>query len=89
MWRGENRERSDEKRFYGTQAWKLARAAVLREEPLCRTCGELAALVDHIQPVKQGGSALERDNLQPMCDHCHAIKRQSEGAGKSPGGGVT
>jgi 5-methylcytosine-specific restriction protein A len=50
----------------------------LSREPLCRHCSArglivAAVLVDHIQPLMQGGThAVE--NLQPLCVQCHAVK---------------
>lgn len=58
--------------------WRKLRAAVLRDEPLCRTCGALATEVDHIVPVAEGGEELQRDNLQPLCHPCHARKTHLE-----------
>jgi 5-methylcytosine-specific restriction protein A len=62
----------------GSSAWRAVRLAVLRDEPLCRTCGELADQVDHIIPVAEGGAELDRANLQPLCDPCHKAKTQQE-----------
>lgn len=58
-----------------------ARSAVLVAEPLCRHCAEAgrvkaAALVDHIVPRPAGAHDL--NNLQPLCQRCHAVKTASE-----------
>ena len=50
--------------------WRKIRAAILAEEPLCRTCQGPATVVDHIKPLKKGGT-YDRLNLQPLCVSCH------------------
>ena len=37
-------------------------------------------MVDHIQPIKQGGQALDMDNLQSLCWSCHSAKSIKEGS---------
>jgi 5-methylcytosine-specific restriction protein A len=73
----------DEKRGTSSQrgygaAWRRLREMVLNEEPLCRDCLRRglvtpATLVDHIQPLRDGGTN-ERANLAPLCVACHARK---------------
>lgn len=58
--------------------WRRVRAWVLNREPLCRHCYARhlivpATLVDHIQPLRHGGTH-RLANLQPLCIGCHAIK---------------
>lgn len=58
---------------------------VLAAEPLCRRCDEMgvvtpASMVDHITPLNQGGARLDRANLQPLCDPCHAVKTARDGS---------
>lgn len=53
-------------------------------EPLCRHCQEkgrvtAATVPDHIIPLAFGGTD-EDDNIQCLCDDCHAIKTAAEGA---------
>jgi len=57
---------------YGTQ-WPRIRARVLMHEPMCRVCGAIATDVDHITPLRDGGTNA-RDNLQPLCHSCHSRK---------------
>ncbi|MGA0081716.1 MAG: HNH endonuclease [Ilumatobacteraceae bacterium] len=69
--------------LYNTTAWRRLRAAVLREQPLCVHCTEtgattLAQMVDHIFPVRLGGDMWALDNLQPLCNKCHARKSARE-----------
>jgi len=69
--------------FYKTSTWKHTRADVLHYEPYCRHCAlvgvnTLAVEVDHIKPISQGGDKWDRDNLQPLCQQCHARKTASE-----------
>jgi 5-methylcytosine-specific restriction protein A len=50
---------------------------VLREEPMCRSCGGAASQVDHIIPLSRGGTN-DRANLQPLCHSCHSRKTAIE-----------
>jgi 5-methylcytosine-specific restriction endonuclease McrA len=63
---------------YNNRRWQAIRNATLNREPLCRHCAALgfttaAKMVDHILPIKQGGTS-EPSNLQPLCWKCHARK---------------
>lgn len=68
-------------RGYGRH-WQLLRLVVLNEEPTCRRCAgrgrvTAATLVDHILPLRDGGTN-DRDNLQPLCVDCHAVKTHGD-----------
>lgn len=59
--------------------WDKMRAIHLANEPLCRMCkaaGQVtpAVLVDHIQPIADGGALLDDNNLQSLCRRCHDVK---------------
>jgi 5-methylcytosine-specific restriction protein A len=60
---------------YG-QAWRRIRLDVLAEQPLCR-CGAPATEVDHIKPLRRGGTH-DRTNLRAMCKRCHSSKTAGE-----------
>ncbi len=84
-----NRESTD--KFYNTQRWKKLRAFFRKRHPLCEEClkeGRLnpSIIVDHIKPIKEGGSPLAWDNLQALCWSCHSMKtlRDRRGGVKSP-----
>lgn len=69
--------------LYNSRKWRALRESVLQREPLCRICakdGEIkpAQMVDHIKPVNKGGSFTDIDNLQPLCNTCHAKKSATE-----------
>jgi hypothetical protein len=54
--------------YYQSKDWRVLRAAVLRESPLCVACkafGRLVAagVVDHVVPLKDGGARFDR----PTC----------------------
>lgn len=51
--------------------WRRLRVQVLAEEPNCRQCGRPAQHVDHITPLREGGTH-ERSNLQGLCHPCHS-----------------
>ena len=66
------------------RAGQRDRAAVLAEEPLCRSClkrgrTEPAVEVDHIVRLADGGSD-DRSNKQGLCKPCHDAKSQREHA---------
>ena len=59
--------------------WAKVSKYVRTNEPVCRMCKcALATMVDHIVPLKQGGDRLALDNLQPLCNGCHASKTQAD-----------
>ena len=71
--------------FYTSLEWRRLRQNFLVEHPFCMECwksGKLteATVVDHIIPIKQGGPALEEDNLQALCASCHGSKSIREGS---------
>lgn len=37
-------------------------------------------MVDHIQPIRFGGAALDMENLQSLCWSCHSAKSVKEGS---------
>jgi 5-methylcytosine-specific restriction endonuclease McrA len=68
---------------YNTQHWRNLRLSVLQASPLCRVCEDaglitLAQMVDHIKPVRLGGDFYDVENLQPLCNSCHASKSAKE-----------
>ena len=53
------------------------------DQPLCPQCQALGftvagAEVDHIVPLSQGGSLMDRANLQHLCRPCHDVKTQRQ-----------
>lgn len=65
--------------FYQSRKWRTLRALKLQKDPLCEECmrkGMLvpAQMVDHIVPINKGGAQLDLNNLQSLCNHCHAVK---------------
>jgi len=63
---------------YGTTRWRKMRKLMLAAEPLCRECRSIATVLDHIQPVRDGGDAWQASNLQPLCSACHNSKSGKE-----------
>ena len=68
---------SNESRFYDLAVWKKARRVQLARSPLCVWCSAVgktvvATDVDHIQPIKQGGAALDPENFRSLCRSCHS-----------------
>lgn len=79
-----NRDRwkyqKDLMQFYNSKAWRQLSKQVLNEYYyICRMCGGDATLADHIIPVRvDWEKRLERDNIQPLCESCHAVKTESD-----------
>ena len=77
-------------RHYDRRSWRRLREAIIKTEPLCRMCRDigktkLANCVDHIVPIRDGGTDA-RDNLQPLCSACHSgAKAVLERTGKVKG----
>jgi 5-methylcytosine-specific restriction protein A len=68
-------------RDYDNPAWLANRAMVLQREPRCRFCQEPATVVDHIKPLKEGGTH-DISNLRPLCKSCHDRHTHSQTLGK-------
>ena len=69
----------ESKRFYNSPAWRRISAEQLKREPLCVECmraGRVqpAEIADHIQPIREGGARLDRENIQSLCRACHNRK---------------
>lgn len=64
--------------FYQSKAWKQYSKEYLIINPICVVCGKEAKIVDHIQPIKQGGSTWNPNNHQALCRSCHAKKTGSD-----------
>jgi 5-methylcytosine-specific restriction protein A len=80
--KGRNRDK-DMHTFYKSKRWRATRLYILQRNPLCKTCEDKnvitpATIVDHIQPIRQGGDALDKNNLQPLCKVCHDKKSGQE-----------
>ena len=70
--------RKADKLFYKSTRWRQLRERKLAYEPLCEECHqqgriESASEVDHIVPRSAGGRD-HTDNLQALCETCHARK---------------
>jgi 5-methylcytosine-specific restriction enzyme A len=76
--------------FYQSRQWRELRAAYLREHPLCVACAArsvvvAARVVDHVQPIKEGGARFDCNNLQSLCVPCHNRKTARETTGRRMG----
>ena len=82
----EKKEREQSQRYsdiYNTRRWRNLRNHFLSKHPLCKLCEEKhiykpATVVDHIIPMANGGDPWREDNLQALCNRCHAIKTNRE-----------
>jgi len=79
--------------FYHTPPWRSLRDSFIKANPLCAACREKGhitrgTMVDHIRPINRSEPynthenlyphPLDRDNLQTLCDSCHARKSAKE-----------
>lgn len=79
----EVKRNKDDVRFYNSKRWKAFRLSYLKQNPLCIICTNMgrtreATVVDHITPIRLGGSHFDLTNLQPMCASHHNRKSASE-----------
>jgi 5-methylcytosine-specific restriction protein A len=66
---------------YNTPRWRKLREIVLARDLICKVCQQAAATeADHIVSIARAGDVWSLDNLQGLCQRCHAIKTRREGA---------
>ena len=60
--------------------WRRVRQRVLnRDKYRCQRCGRAGRLeVDHVRPLRRGGSPYDPANLQALCRSCHILKTSGE-----------
>jgi 5-methylcytosine-specific restriction protein A len=73
-----NHRTTEQDTRYFTNKWKKARGAFIKNNPVCKHCGRLASVVDHILPVIHGGEFWDLSNWQPLCKKCHDRKSARE-----------
>lgn len=69
--------------FYNSKQWRSLRNYYIQMNPLCELCDAEGytipgQCVDHIEPMRFGGSKTSLDNLQTLCNPCHATKSGRE-----------
>lgn len=75
-------------RVRGRSWMSLRREVLMRDGYACQCCGKvrLDNECDHIQPLEQGGAAMDISNMQTLCggsDGCHTAKTKREAAERS------
>jgi 5-methylcytosine-specific restriction endonuclease McrA len=81
------RVRTEKDSFYHTTAWRTLRRKYITANPLCEECKRRGRItpgqvIDHITPIKQDGDPLNWNNLQTLCNPCHASKSGKESHAK-------
>lgn len=71
---------------YNGRKWRGLREFIIKKNPTCIQCGRAATVVDHINPVRLGGSFYDLDNLASMCAPCHNSKSALERHQQPEGG---
>jgi 5-methylcytosine-specific restriction protein A len=69
--------------FYLSVQWRRFRNFYIGKHPLCEQCERegrltLAATIDHIVELKDGGKRLAEENAMALCWKCHARKTADE-----------
>ena len=69
--------------FYNSKQWRSLRRYYIQMNPLCELCEKQGftisgQCVDHINPISNGGSKTSLNNLQTLCNSCHAYKTGKE-----------
>lgn len=72
-----------------TRAWRVFRAAYLRDHPLCvglddTGCDQLATVVDHLDGCDYDTNRLNPDWCRPLCTDHHDIRTGRQGAEARP-----
>ena len=75
----------DNSSFYNSKRWRSLRNYFIQMNPLCATCLRdnntvSAKVVDHVVPIRLGGSPIDIKNLQSLCEYHHNQKSGREGA---------
>lgn len=63
--------------FYLSPAWRNLVATIVSERGRrCEQCGRVGCRIfgDHFVELKDGGAALDRSNVQLLCQSCHGKK---------------
>jgi 5-methylcytosine-specific restriction protein A len=63
--------------------WQKLRLHHLKHFPLCKSCGRAGQEVDHILPLRKGGTH-HPSNLQTLCKSCHSRKTMKESVRRTP-----
>ena len=93
-WRCKNQKQAKDKAIiYNSKEWQQLRIEKLRANPLCEVCQaqgfvKSAHCVHHIHPIEDSHSMQEMkhwafmwENLQSLCDECHAAIHKQQGKG--------
>lgn len=65
--------------FYKKTVWRKMSKAIIEQFIICPVCEENPAeMTDHVIRRNQDGADYDIDNLLPMCNRCHNIKRGLE-----------
>lgn len=81
-WKGDDRPNAADRGY--DHRWQQVRRKKIRRSPLCERCEEEgrtepAAVVHHIEPIRDGGRRYKMENLQSLCRSCHRKAHRSDG----------
>jgi len=77
----------DNASFYNSKRWRALRNYYIQTNPLCAQCKRdnkvtAAQCVDHVKAISIGGSMVDINNLQSLCNNCHNKKSAREAVDK-------
>ena len=80
--------RLERSRFYSGVRWRRCAKHYLANNPLCKWCGHIASMVDHIKPrLDRPDLAFDVDNFRSCCRRCHSMHgHKAEKQNQSVGG---
>lgn len=80
----ESEAAKERKAFYNSSKWRKLRDNHLKRFPVCAVCSELANSVHHvIDRLKDPSKALDRTNLQSLCQKCHSKETKARQDGNT------
>ena len=81
------RRKQGNKHIYDSKRWRTFRATYIQNNPLCEECLKKEiytdatgrrGVVDHIDPINNGGAVFDKANVQTLCNSCHNKKSARE-----------
>jgi len=61
--------------YHSVALVRMRQAALERDAGRCCICGDRAVLVQHVEPISEGGAWAELANLQSLCLACAEERR--------------
>ena len=81
------RRKNPNKQIYNSKRWRDFRTVYIQANPFCEECLKKdiytdatgkRGVVDHIDPINNGGAVFDKANVQTLCNSCHNKKSARE-----------